>query len=57
MNIIVDYTVAKECKENTMYICYKCGKCGRVFDEYGFMIDDGGTTVWEEWEDEEVKDV
>lgn len=47
MKILVDYTVAKECKEDTMYTCYKCGKCGRVFDENGFMVDDGGTTVWE----------
>ena len=26
---------------------YKCGKCGRVF-ENGFMVDDGGTTIDEE---------
>ena len=43
--MIVDYSVAKECQEMTFYICYKCGKCGRVFDENGIMIDDGGTTV------------
>lgn len=43
--MIVDYISAKECKEFTYGICYKCGKCGRKFNEYGYMIDDGGTTV------------
>ena len=48
--MIVDYTLAKECKnEEVWYICYKCGKCGRVF-ENGFMVDDGGTTIEEEQE-------
>ena len=42
--MIIDYTVAKECKEITYGICYQCGKCGRKFNEYGIMIDDGGTT-------------
>ncbi len=48
--MIIDYTVAKECKEITYGICYKCGKCGRKFNEYGIMIDDGGTTVEEDEE-------
>ena len=48
--MIIDYTVAKECKEITYGICYQCGKCGRKFNEYGIMIDDGGTTVEEEEE-------
>lgn len=43
--MIIDYSVAKECQEETWYTCYKCGKCGRVFDEYGIMVDDGGTTI------------
>ena len=39
------YILAKECKnKNAWYTCYKCGKCGRVF-EYGYLIDDGGTTI------------
>ena len=46
--MIVEYTLAKECKnEEAWYICYKCGKCGRVF-ENGLMVDDGGTTIEEE---------
>ena len=46
--ILVDYISAKECKKETRwYICCKCGKCGRVF-ENGFMINDGGTTLEDE---------
>lgn len=46
--MIVDYIIAKECKnENVWCTCYKCGKCGRVF-ENGYLIDDGGTTIEEE---------
>ena len=53
MQMIVDYSRAKECKnEECMYgTCYKCGKCGRKF-ENGFMVDDGGTTVEDEEEDD-----
>ena len=48
--MIVDYILAKECKnEEVWYTCYKCGKCGRVF-ENGYLIDDGGTTIEEEEE-------
>lgn len=48
--MIIDYTLAKECKnEDAWYTRYKCGKCGRVF-ESGFMVDDGGTTIEGEWE-------
>ena len=46
--MIVEHTLAKECKnEEAWYICYKCGKCGRVF-ENGYLIDDGGTTIEED---------
>lgn len=46
--MIIDYTLAKECKnEDTYYTCYECGKCGRVFVA-GLMVDDGGTTIEEE---------
>ena len=46
--MIIDYTPAQECKnEDVFYICHKCGKCGRKF-ENGFMIDDGRTTLQEE---------
>lgn len=46
--MIIEYTLAKECKnENAWYTCCKCGKCGRVFVD-GFMVDDGGTTIEEE---------
>lgn len=42
--MILDYILAKECKNpEVWYTCLKCGKCGRVFNEYGFMIDTGGT--------------
>lgn len=47
--IIIDYTPCKECKEYAM-TCYKCGQCGRKFDQYGIMIDEGGTTVESEEE-------
>lgn len=43
--MVVDYMVAKECENTEVYfICYKCGKCGRKF-ENGIMVDDGGTTI------------
>ena len=43
--IFIDYTRAIECEEETFgYMCYKCGKCGRKFNDYGIMVDDGGTT-------------
>ena len=43
--MIIEYTLAKECKnEEAWYTCYQCGKCGRVF-ENGYLIDDGGTTI------------
>lgn len=46
--MIVDYIISKECKnEKVWYTCYKCGKCGRVFED-GSMVDDGGTTIEEE---------
>ncbi len=49
MNMLVDYIPAKECKnEDVVYTCYKCGKCGRKFDEFGIMIDDGGTSSMNE---------
>ena len=49
MNILVDYVPVKECKnDDVMYTCYKCGKCGRKFNESGIMIDDGGTTVMDD---------
>lgn len=42
--VFIDYVIAQECKndEGAFYICLKCGKCGRKF-ENGFMVDDGGT--------------
>lgn len=46
--IIIDYSRAIECvKESWGYICYKCGKCGRKFEQ-GIMVDDGGTTIDDE---------
>ncbi len=49
MNILVDYAPAKECKnKDVWYTCYKCGKCGRKFNESGIMIDDGGTSSMNE---------
>ena len=46
--MILDYILADQCcNEDVWYICYKCGKCGRVF-ENGYLVDDGGTTVTEE---------
>ena len=44
--IIFDYEIAKECKnKNAWYICHKCGKCGRIFNELGLMLNEGRTTV------------
>lgn len=49
MNMIIDYVPSKECKnEDVIYTCYKCGMCGRKFNEHGFMIDDGGTSPIDE---------
>lgn len=46
--MIIDYILAKECQnENAYYICLKCGKCGRKFED-GFMYDEGGTTIDED---------
>ena len=46
--MIVEYTLAKECKnEEVLYSCYQCGKCGRVFVD-GLMVDYCGTTIEEE---------
>ena len=42
--MLIDYTPSQECKnDDVIYTCYKCGMCGRKF-ENGFMVDDGGTT-------------
>ena len=50
--MIIDYIPAKECKNpDVWYTCHKCGKCGRVFNEYGFMVDDGGTHPQEDDDD------
>lgn len=51
IEMVVDYVPAKECKNKEVwYTCYKCGKCGRKF-ENGFMVNDGGTTADDEdWE-------
>lgn len=48
MIIFADYSPSDECKEVCYGCCYKCGKCGRVFDENGIMVDDGGTHVTKE---------
>lgn len=49
--MVVDYDCAVECKnKEAWYTCHKCGKCGRVFKN-SFMVDDGGTTVYEEEDD------
>ena len=58
MMFLYDYCCAKECcnPENEMHMtCYKCGKCGRKFNDAGVMIDDGGTTSDEdcEWDGEQ----
>ena len=51
-SIIIDYIPADQCKnDNVWFTCLKCGKCGRKF-EYGFLVDDGGTTVTEGADDE-----
>lgn len=51
LDLIADYIKAKECKnDNAFYICHKCGKCGRRFNPFGLMIDDGGTSVEEDEE-------
>lgn len=49
--IIVEYVVANQCKnreESWDLLCIKCGKCGRVFNDNGIKIDDGGTTPKED---------
>ena len=40
--IHVSYLRHQECQNEEMSladICYKCGKCGRKFNEYGIMIE------------------
>lgn len=50
--MVLEYILANEC-ENTdaWYTCLHCGKCGRRF-ENGIMVDDGGTTIYEDEEGE-----
>ena len=49
--MIVEYIIAKECKnEEVWYTYYKCDKYKRVF-ENGLLIDEGGTTINEEEEE------
>lgn len=52
--IMVDYSSAIECvNPNAIYgICHECGGCGRIFDAWGFMVDDGGTHEEEDEYDE-----
>ncbi len=51
-NLIIDYIHADQCKNpDVWFTCYKCGKCGRKFED-GFLVDDGGTTVTEGEDDE-----
>ncbi len=47
--MIIDYIQTKECQKNDWYTCYKCGKCGREFED-GFMVDHDGTTIQEDEE-------
>ena len=56
MNVLIDYIKAKECQNReAWFICYKCGRCGRKFED-GFMVDDGGTTPdYGEEEEEEYE--
>lgn len=38
----VTYEPASNCKNENVYChCVKCGKCGRTFNEYGFMVGKG----------------
>ena len=43
--LFIDYGVCEECNNPDTYgmICVKCGECGRIFNDNGFMIEDGGT--------------
>ena len=42
--IIRCYIKAKECvNAEAMFSCLKCGKCGRVFNEVGVLMDEGDT--------------
>lgn len=46
----IDYMPADQCEnKEAWYTCFKCGKCGRRFED-GYLADDGGTTVTEEEE-------
>lgn len=53
-NMILEYIPAKECKNKKVwYTCLKCGRCGRVFNEFGVMVNDGGTHPVDDEETEE----
>ena len=55
MMFFIDYACADQCcnERNEMKMtCYKCGKCGRKFNDVGVMIDKGETTC-SEFEDGE----
>ena len=50
----IDYFPADECVNEDGYCtCLKCGRCGRIFDDHGFMIDEGGTHVSDQPEEPE----
>lgn len=54
MGFFIDYIPAQECENPQCWaVCLKCGKCGRVFDTNGYMIDTGGTHIEEEEDDAE----
>lgn len=40
--VSLDYNVSKRCINDHSYgvICVKCGKCGRKFNNYGFLVED-----------------
>ena len=52
--IHVSYYRHQECKNEELsygFICYKCGKCGRKFNEYGIMIQQVKDEKELEWEE------
>lgn len=48
--IFVDFWVCEKCQSEHYGMCRKCGKCGRKFNEIGFLLNESEYPCIEEEE-------